>query len=808
MKIIYTFLLITICGSFSAYSQSATLKGQVKDLSGKPIPYINVKIDEISRGSATDQKGYYQISGLSEGKYSVKVSGIGYKEVTQPVEIADKKTIVQDFNLEFSIFELQSVEIIGRQEKSYQNDISFVASKTATPAIEIPQAISFVTKEVMNDQQVYRLSDAVANVGNVNQFSGYNDYTIRGFRSGSGSDRLINGLRAGFGFWNQPLMAHIERLEVIKGPASALFANTNPGGTINLVTKKPLNESRKSVSFTTGSFNTFRATADFTGPMNQEENLLFRLNLGYENSGSFRRLIDHESILIAPSFSFLPNENTKINVDAVYSFNKSKLDRGQPIFDQDQDLNSTPIEFSLSQPGDFQNIQDFYITISLNQKITDNLSFNSSFLKFSYNEDLEEHRTSNVFLPDDPSVMQMAYIRRKQEDNNYNISNYFTLNLDKSRIRHRILFGVDYWQQISNRSQIGARGDEFLIVGRRNSEGIMQVDSLPGGNVADFDLDDPQYSIARNPEIYIPNWFNQNWQIDPPKTYTTGLYVQDQIKFGENLNVLLGLRQEFFRTEVPSDEGVDIADQSAFLPRLGFTYSLLPDVNLYGTYTEGFEPQNASAIINQDIIGGPFDPEKSNMIEAGIKSLWMNGRLTANMAIYQIIKNNVLVNANDPGNPDLLRQRGQEKGRGVELEVMGKLMDNWNIIANYGYNRTEITEDVPGDPNNLVGAIKENAPLNSASLWTKYTIPNTALQGLGIGFGFQYVDERNTFERNLQLPAYTIFNSALYYGINQFEIAANFYNLTDQKYWVGGYNFGRIYPGAPRNFLVSVKYVF
>src|SRR5690606_24268249 len=291
--------------------------------------------------------------------------------------------------------QLQAVEITGRKEQSYKNTASFSGTKTETPIKYVPQAISYVTKEVINDQQAFKTSDVLKNISGVNIYSYYNnDFTLRGFRAGNA---LFNGLRNPTTSWSQSLLPNVERIEVIKGPASALFANTDPGGTVNTVTKKPLDVDRKSVSFATGSYNTFRMTGDFTGPMNKEKTLLYRLNLAYQNAQSFRVLQGGEDLVIAPSISFIPTDRTQVNIDFVYSKTKSRLDRGQPIFGASAgtDLYSTPVSFAIGKENDYANELNLYTTASLQHKFSDRISFNASYMKFLYDEDLLEHRTSN-----------------------------------------------------------------------------------------------------------------------------------------------------------------------------------------------------------------------------------------------------------------------------------------------------------------------------------------------------------------------------------------------------------------------------
>jgi len=771
--------------------------GRVVDsATGEPLPGVNVGLRGTTLGAATDRAGRFTIDGVPPDTYVLRASFVGYRAVERTVTVASGATTTVDLAFTPADVELQGVEVVGRRAQSYSGDYSFVATKTATPLKDVPQSVSVVTKEVLDDQQIYRLDEALKNVAGVNTFSGYNDYTARGFRSGSGDNRLLNGLKAGFSFWTNPILPHIERIEIIKGPASALFANTNPGGTVNMVTKKPLASARQGLNFTLGSFDTYRATADFTGPLTDDGTVLYRLNVGYENAETFRMLQFNESVLVAPSVSFLPTDRTRVNVDFVYAQVNSRLDRGQPIFNQTDDLTSTPISFSLSQPGDFMNNTNFHVTASLSHAFTDALAFNSSYMRFRYDHDLEEHRTSNVFLPEDPTTLQLAFIKRKQERVVDNVTNYFTLEGATGAIDHQVLVGFDFLQQDDNRTQWGARGAESFI--------LPDGTETPGGNVGNFSLTDPVRTIeGRNPSNYVANWFSQPWLEEPVRARTYGLYAQDQLQWNR-VQVLLSLRHEWYRDLLPMDGGTETVEQSTWLPRAGLVVSATDAVNVYGTFAKGFQPQSAQTLLNPQT-GGPFDPETSFLYEAGAKASFLGGRLAATTAVYQITKENVLVSANSPGNPQRLAQRGEERARGVELELAGEPVEGLRLTANYAYNRAEITE--AADPANE-GTIKENAPEHMGGFWSTYTIPDGPLAGLGIGGGGHFVTERNTFEPSLQLPGYFIADATAFYTVNNFKITATVNNVFDETYWTGGYNFGRIYPGAPRTLLLKVGYTF
>lgn len=807
--LIFIFFLL----SLPALAQTGIVAGTVRDAKKQPLPGINVGLQGTSQGTSTDESGNFAIEDVTPGNYALVISGVGYEKQQRTITVNAGETIRADVQLSESTAQLQEVEIVGRTEQSYKNEVSFIGSKTATALKDVPQAVSYVTKEVMQDQQAFRTGDVVKNISGVNQFSGYDDFTLRGFRS---SVQLINGLRAGDGFWKQPLVINLERVEVIKGPAAAIFGNTDPGGTINRVTKKPLDERRQAINFTTGSYNTYRATADFTGPMNESKTLLYRLNIGYENAESFRKLQFSKNIVIAPSISFVPNENTQVNFDLVYNSSKGRLDRGQPIFGATAgtDINSTPISFALGRADDYLDEENVFVTASLNHKFTDWLSFNASYLKYNYKEDLSEHRTSNQYARDSagneiPTLMQMQTIRRLSNRYNDNITTYFVSNLNTGALEHKLLLGYDY-----NQYTVPVGGSSQTARGYRNAANtaainnydpakkanyLLDANGNPVPNVPHFDLTNPDYSISD-----ASTYFNTSTATPASRYYAHGIYVQDQIKLGR-LQVLLGLRQEYYTDVTNFDEPDESkAKQEALLPRLGAVFTLTSGINLYGTYTEGYMPQSSANLQNANV-GGPFDPLISNMVEFGAKSEWLAGRLAVNVAAYQIEQNNVLVNANDPNNPDLLRQRGQERSRGVELDITGRILPNLSLIANYALNETIIAESTNESE---IGTIKENAPRHQGGFWARYNLTGGALKGIGIGAGANFVSERNTFSPILKLPAYAVADVALYYTIDKFQISLNVYNLTNKTHWTGGYDFNRLYPGTPRNFLASVGYTF
>ncbi|RNL85921.1 TonB-dependent receptor [Sinomicrobium pectinilyticum] len=809
MKFCITYcLLLVSCIMYG--QQQASITGKVTNGADEPAAFSNVFINELNRGTSADENGYFRLKNIPPGSYTLTVSEIGFTTQEHNITLEEGQNLDLNFQLQESVTALQTVEVIGRKEKSYKNTTSFVGAKTEIALKDLPQAVSYATKELIADQGVMRVGDIVKNFSGVNQNTFYDDIIIRGYRINGGSNtQLLNGMRTSTGFWKQPLANYLERVEVLKGPSSALFGNASPGGVINRVTKKPLDEVRNSVSFSTGSFNTLRALGDFTGPLTKDKSLLYRLNIGYEDANSFRDLQFDKNLVIAPSISFLPTDKTRVNFDLIYNSSKSRLDRGQSTFKDD--LYSTPISQSLSATNDYLNEETYIITIALNHQFTDNLSFSASYIRTGYNEDLLEHRGANQYAVDSlgqpiPDQIAMQVFQRKRKRFIDNLSTFFNYKVRTGALDHNLIAGYDYAQQEIPRggSQLQANGylttDGGAKAYDKNNpqDFLFDSNSNPIPNVAHFDLTDPvasQQLKDMNNYIYTVRSYG-------PELYNShGVYIQDQISW-DKLKVLVGLRYDYYTDkqnyDMPDEKSVH---QEAFLPRIGVTYSVTDNINLYGTYVQGFEPQTAS---NMDPnLGGPFDPLESNMIEFGGKSSWFNGKLDATLALYRIEQKNTLYA--QPGT-DVLQQIGKDRSRGVEVDLNGRILPNWSVSASYSFIEAEIVKDAQG---NRSGIQKPNTPKHQGNLWTRYNINHGQFKGLGAGFGTNFVTERVLQQNSAQtIPAYTLLNAALYYSINKFTLQLNINNITDKTHWVGGYDYIRLFPGAPRNWLLTVGYSF
>ncbi len=810
-------LSVTFCMLFAVFyslaqEQKGSISGTISNVNGNLLSYSTIYIDELKKGASADDKGKYILEEIPAGTYTVAVSEIGHYSQKETVHLEAGQELRLDFVLKENITALQTVEITGRKEKNYKNTSSFVGAKTEIALMDLPQAVSYATKELIADQGAMRVGDVVKNFSGVNQNTFYDDIIIRGFRvNGQSNTQLLNGLRTSTGFWKQPLANYLERVEVLKGPASALFGNASPGGVLNRVTKKPLDEERHSLSFSTGSFNTLRTLADFTGPLSKDKSLLYRLNIGYENANSFRDLQFDKNIVIAPSVSFLPTDKTRVNFDLIYNSSKSRLDRGQSTFKDD--LYSTPVSLSLSSANDYLDEETYIVTLALNHQFTDNFSFSASFIRTGYHEDLLEHRGANTYAVDgngedivDLIAMQVFQRQRKRFIDN--LSTFFNYKAQTGAVSHNLIFGYDYAQEElpAGSSQLQAGGyrnaanDGYINTYNPNNSAayLLDANGNPVPNVAHYDLND---RIASQQLKDMSKYFYNAREFGPDFYNSNGVYIQDQLTW-KKLKMLIGLRYDTYTDKLnyTTNEEKNV-NQHAFLPRVGLTYSITNNINLYGTYVEGYNPQSAA---NMDpTLGGPFDPLTSKMVEFGGKSTWFGGKLDATLALYKIVQENTLYNV---AGTDELEQIGEEESKGVEMDVTGRIFPNWSITASYAFNESSITKDADG---NETGIQKPNTPKHQGNLWTRYNVKQGIFKDFGLGVGTNFVTERVLQQNSDQtIPGYTLMNAALYYQINKFSIQLNINNFTNKTHWVGGYDYIRLFPGSPRNYLLTVGYSF
>ena len=739
-------------GNEQKQGASAEIRGQITDNNGNPISEATISVKGQKRAVRTKANGYFTLSVLPSGETTIVVHAIGYAAQQRTLKLTNKNYQGVDFVLQERSDALPTVDVMGRREQSYKNSVSFVGTKTATALKDVPQSINYVTKELILDQGAITVNDVVRNMSGVNPYSFYNDFSIRGFRAtgNRNSGNLVNGMRTQTSLWRQSSLANIERVEVIKGPASALFGNAAPGGVINRVTKKPLDVARQSVTLTAGSFGTTRAYTDLTGPLNDKKTLLYRLNLGYENTDGFRELQGLTSYIVAPSFTYRASEQTQLNIDMTYVNHQGKLDRGVAVFG-DGSLFSRPISATQSAANDYLRENSVNLSFALSHRLAQGLLFNSTYLFSSYDEDLLEHSQDNAFVKkadgkDNPSLVLMRVTQRQRHFRNNNFNNYLTWDVTTGAMKHKLLVGYDHFNtQLAPGSSYIEAGGYLLRNGgtaktfnvKKSSDYLLDENKNPRTNVPAFDLN----SSAGNRYQDISKYIYESKDVKPSDQYTNGVYLQEQLTW-HKLQVLLGARMEWFTDVTQNKNGSESkTHQHAFTPRVGLVYSVVPSTNVYATWIRGFEPQSVAVQSNPGS-GGPFDPVESELWEIGAKGEYLNKRLSVTTALFSLRQKNTLYNAGVSG----------------------------------------------------------------------FIVPTGMLRNLGIGVGLNGVSERKgqvgRRENVVAYPGYALLNLALYYKVQEVQIQVNLNNALNKQYYISGYDRLRSFPGAPRNINLTINYRF
>jgi iron complex outermembrane receptor protein len=679
-------------------------------------------------------------------------------------------------------------EIVVKGYVNYKNDVSNLATRTATPLLEVPQSIQVVPQQVLKDQQVFTLNEAVKNFAGIAQFSAYQDYTMRGFRVNDGNF-AYNGVRGALYQFDLPgQFYNVEKIEAIKGPASSLFSNATPGGIINVVTKQPQLTPRYELRATYGTFNQFRFSGDATGPLSRNKKLLYRLVAGYENAGAVSEVQQTRHLFLAPSLRYQFSDRTTASLELNLYDDRRTVGYERGILatqnaDGSYKLDALPIRWTRHNRDDFSKTRGVSSQLRLSHRVNHAVALHALLRSVhSYQEQQDMTSNFNSLVVTGVDTLKNRYYQyfRQRPLYLYQGNLFADFAFKTGFVKHTVVAGVD----------AGYSGRTYYYA---------------SWNAPDLYLYAPDYR-----EDYPANRAEENKRFGGETRESTRLlggYVQDQLALGTKVKALLGLRYDSYQYQsryrddaTPGEASPDQSDAQVWLPRLGVVYQPLKEVALYGSYSEGFQPQYS----NLPTAGGPFDPERGRQLEGGIKGELLQRKLVPTVAVYRLRKRNILIP--DPADPEGNRQidAGEALSKGVEVSLQGNLTDAWSVIANYTYNET--INQRGGEFGAAENSWYPMAPNHLASAWFKYTFALPALQGLEAGAGFQHVGKRNTFTPGFVLPGYTTFDAALHYAFKGASVSLNVNNLTNLRHYTGGYGRGIFWAGMPRSFRLSIGY--
>ena len=676
-----------------------------------------------------------------------------------------------------------------------------------TPITDMPQNIQTISSETLDIVGANNLGAAlelVSGVAPLNNFGGlWDGYAVRGFAGDSNNvptGMLVNGFNGGRGFSGPRDASSVETIQVLKGPTSAMFGRGEPGGTVNVITKKPLFHQQGYITLQGGSFNQYRAEADFTTPLS--DNIAVRINGAYEEGDSYRDTVHTKKLFITPSILWNLSDSTSLAYEFEYSNQKIPFDRGIPIFNND--FTRLPPNRYLGEPGDgpveaevFGHQLTFEHEFSEKWALLAGFGYRTTSL-LGIGEYPEFAAGRQPFFTNGGTILSRQ--RRSLDFDSKDLTLRAEINgeFGMGSLVNHVVLGMDY-----NRFELDQ------IQTRYRPPAFTPASTLAALNA--IDVFNPVYGAYPAPNAFASNVFNKS-EID----HSWGIYASDQIDVTEWLKVRVGGRYDEFRQTITdrlspvktTAPGINPAKQnlSRFSPQFGLVVQPTPTLSVYATYGEGFRPNNGQAFN-----GSTFGPETSKAYEIGAKFASPDNRITATMALFQMDKTNLLTA--DPTNSGFVIAIGAARSKGFELDIDAKLPADFHLIVAYAYTdayslSTVLDPDfakpiLPGDP--LI-----NVPKNSFStLLTKDFQLGDDRKAM-FGVGLQYIDRRlGETATNYFLPSATLVKLVGSFDItSNLRLNASVNNLFDKRWFANSYAALWTFPGAPRNFKVSATYKF
>ena len=677
---------------------------------------------------------------------------------------------------------LQQV-VVTAQKEAYRGD---------TPLQELPQSVAVLTGNLLKVEGVTRLDDALSMVSGIaqqNNFGGLWDaYAIRGFAGNENvpSGYLVNGFNWGRGFVGPRDLSDVERIEVLKGPDSALFGRGEPGGTVNIITKKPQFREQGSAALSAGSYQDYRAEADVTGPLSRS--IAGRINGAYENAHSFRHHVQSKKYVVTPSLLARIGERTSLSYELEVIRQEIPFDRG--VVARNGVLGIIPISTFLGEPANGPTVVHALSNqLSLQHDFRNDWTLLLGFgaLKSSLigtAEDPELASSHNPFLQGS-DILARRRISRNYTSNDLVPRGELSGRFSTGPLVHHVLVGSDY--------------DYFKldeVQGRYRPPAVTATTTIAQLN--GIDVFDPVYGIL--PPL---SPFTSTHE----KDQAWGVYTQDQIDLTAQWKLHAGVRYDDFRQSLGDGMTGKITHQSvtAVSPDVGLVFEPIKSLSLYASYGKGFRPNTG-----QNAHGVAFQPEGTKSYELGVKFKVPHDWLSGTVDVFKTQKTNVLTT--DPANPGFSLAIGAAESRGVELDLSGQLPASLRYRLSYAYVDAYFSKPVldPDFGRPLpAGTPLINIPANSgnAMLMRDFDFKDVLLS---LGASESYVSRRlGETGTSFYLPSYTLTN--LFASIDltdKLQLSADIYNLFDKTYYANSYAQLWVQPGAPRTFDIKALYRF
>jgi iron complex outermembrane recepter protein len=696
-------------------------------------------------------------------------------------------------------------------------------TKTNTPVMETPLNVQVISKQVLKDQQVIRLDQALKNVsgvtigngnGSASGASNTEQYNLRGFAT---STLFRNGFRmdnTSSLLGNGQQFANIESVEVLKGPAAILYGRVEPGGMINLVTKKPRATPYYSLNQQFGSYDLFRTSIDATGPITQKDTLLYRVNASYQSNNSFRDLVENDDKFIAPTLQWNITDRTQATLEMEYQHSLASDDTMLLPFDEiNQRFVDLPHQRNLLEKNLIAT-DGYFGGLNLSHHFNDDWSIKN---QVSYKRRDSSNKSPGA-IPAFVDIPSRTFSRTPYSLNPQTIETLadsldLTGHFETFGLKHTLLVGGDYYaQDFANDLTFGG-------IGFATSDINYDHPAHPG---AGMEFDPSLRSV-----------FAQ-------KSDNFGAYLQDQVELPYHIHILGGFRYQYVHSEIQRGgaDGVLHADRfgapqtdDAVTPRVAVLWQPKNWLSLYGNYVENFGANTGRFSYQPGGFGKALPAESAQQWEIGAKTEFFDGRLRISLAYYDLTKQNVAVlDTAHPAGPlgcvngtnNCFNSAGEVNSSGPELDIQGEILPGWNAIVTYANQDVRITKSDEKTGPTAQGNRLQFVSRNTASVWSTYEIQQGMLQGLKFGGGVTLRDSVVSYYTNSNTGKDATYTSKGYalvglmagysFNIGKSKVSAqlNIDNLLNEHYFTDAYpvafaSYGYANFSTPRTFMGSIN---
>jgi catecholate siderophore receptor len=670
---------------------------------------------------------------------------------------------------------LQEVKVIGTAERSYDAKSSSTATKTDTLLRDTPQAITVITRELMQDQAMQNLADVIRYVPGINIAQGEGNRDAAVFRGNSStSDFYIDGIRDDVQYYRD--FYNIESVEALKGSNAMIFGRGGSGGVINRVSKQPLWSTVREASLSVGSWSSRRASIDVGQAVNEQ--VAVRVNAMAEDSDSFRSHTNIERAGINPTVAIRAGKNTSIVLGYEHFRDDRTADRG--ISSQ----NGRPYQTDPSTFFGNPEQSPTWVRMNAFSAVVDHDFGNGLTLRnrtrYADYDKFYQNVFANSAVAANGTLNLAAYNNATQRSNLFNQTD-LVATIEAGGIRHKLLAGLELGRQET---------DNLRMTGYLSSTSATTLFPVPAAN--------PLYGT---PVSFRPSATDAN---NHGVASVASVYVQDQLELSRQWQAVVGLRYDRFEVDFTNnrDPNKPVAVKDAPLsPRVGLVYKPFEAMSVYASYSLAFVPRAGEQLASLTATNAAFDPEEFKNLELGAK--WdIRPDLAFTAAVYKLKRSNVVIPGPTGSNISLLADGQVSKG--LELGLSGQLTRAWSVMGGYAYQDATLTADVSATAKK--GAALANVPEHTLSLWNRYEFSPAFAAALGAVYrDAVYPSTSNT----VVLPSYTRFDGALFYTFNpQYRLQLNVENMFDKKYYASAHSDTNIMPGSPRALRLTLNAKF